>query len=600
MRLLEVSMENFKSVQKKVTMDLASRGLVLIVGDNGVGKTTLPDAIVWCLFGKTTRGDMKDGGATGDDVVNQKVGRDCCVSLRFEDDHDQTWVVERYRKHYEEKNRLVFYSNSTNRTQHMTEDTEREIEKVTHHTYTSFMTSVVFGQGMLAPFSAMRPAQQDEIIDTIIGVDILQLATDVTRELMREKKTKLQEIESELSSSTARLQELREDLRNARQEEAQAEEQHAARVKELEDDVAAAKERLKKAILEQEKAKGWEERATQLKETLKTAKKELSDQTLLVGHIEATLRAYEKRITHYQKKKPGMECLECGATISKTSLETTLAELEKNQKASKKELDLAKTKLVALDTYATETATAYTKAATRAESGASVRDATDAVERTETRLVRLQEAPRAVLGAVAKVRERITKTKQTIANLETKQKRLFRKLAYLKHAEQEFGESIRLDVQETILTFLNQRTKRASELLTDGLIDVQFTTTKINKSGSKRAAFGVTATNQTGANVYKLQSRGERQKVDIIVAYALMSLSREQSQSGVNVTIFDELFDGLTDAATDRVVDFLHEELRNNETILIITHKDALKSQFSNIIEVTKDPKSCGTLYLDS
>ena len=61
MRLLEIDVTNFGSY-KRFSFDFTNRGLVLIQGHTGSGKSTALDAVVWMLYGQTA----KDGNA--DDI----------------------------------------------------------------------------------------------------------------------------------------------------------------------------------------------------------------------------------------------------------------------------------------------------------------------------------------------------------------------------------------------------------------------------------------------------------------------------------------------------------------------------------------------------
>ena len=65
MRLLRVEAKNVFSIEQ-LTLVLANQGLLLIAGENGVGKSSLANkSIVWGLFGSTA------GGITADDVINR-------------------------------------------------------------------------------------------------------------------------------------------------------------------------------------------------------------------------------------------------------------------------------------------------------------------------------------------------------------------------------------------------------------------------------------------------------------------------------------------------------------------------------------------------
>lgn len=74
MKVLDVHLENFASYDK-LDFEFDSEGLTLIHGATGSGKSTLCDAIPWCLFGKTAKGGAVDevlswrGGVTLGTIV---------------------------------------------------------------------------------------------------------------------------------------------------------------------------------------------------------------------------------------------------------------------------------------------------------------------------------------------------------------------------------------------------------------------------------------------------------------------------------------------------------------------------------------------------
>ena len=54
MMIRSVTMENFRYFSHK-TIDFQNKPVILLSAANGVGKTTVADAIEWCLTGKIGR-----------------------------------------------------------------------------------------------------------------------------------------------------------------------------------------------------------------------------------------------------------------------------------------------------------------------------------------------------------------------------------------------------------------------------------------------------------------------------------------------------------------------------------------------------------------
>src|ERR1041385_8105436 len=91
--------ENFATIGD-VTVQLNQPGLILITGinkdakkanSNGSGKSSIFEALCWCLWGQTIR-DLD-----ADDVVNRKAKKDCAVTLTLIDGTDR-YQISRHRK----------------------------------------------------------------------------------------------------------------------------------------------------------------------------------------------------------------------------------------------------------------------------------------------------------------------------------------------------------------------------------------------------------------------------------------------------------------------------------------------------------------------
>ena len=109
MRLDRVEISNFGPFQGDHSRNLSKQGLVSILGRNlldpgsdanGVGKSSILDALTWGLFGETTprRATATASGLKADEVICDAVGKDCVVVVYFADADGADCSVRRWRK----------------------------------------------------------------------------------------------------------------------------------------------------------------------------------------------------------------------------------------------------------------------------------------------------------------------------------------------------------------------------------------------------------------------------------------------------------------------------------------------------------------------
>jgi DNA repair exonuclease SbcCD ATPase subunit len=166
-----LSMENFLPFRKRTTLPLGDRGLVLVRGRNevsqssdanGVGKTSIPHAICYALFGE----DLK--GRKADAVICRFApkGATCTVSIELEDALGP-WSVTRTR------------SPATLRVTGIDgvpdgadmKVTQEKLEQRLGFGLRTFKNAVVFGQGAFERYASADQADQLRMLDEIQGVD---------------------------------------------------------------------------------------------------------------------------------------------------------------------------------------------------------------------------------------------------------------------------------------------------------------------------------------------------------------------------------------------------------------------------------------------
>ncbi|ROV89363.1 hypothetical protein VPNG_10120 [Cytospora leucostoma] len=180
---LILTMTNFLGVQDTVKfnfIDLPHGCLALVVGRNGAGKSTILEAMTWCQFGRCVR-----TGLAVNDVVNDVAGRDCEVSLAF----SNGYTITRYRKHRIGGNRVVVSLRGAAQTQ-LEMDTPRAtqaaIDELLGIDFDAYIRTVVLGHESAAGFLSSTALQRRELIESALGLSMLDKLFDITRRMAKE------------------------------------------------------------------------------------------------------------------------------------------------------------------------------------------------------------------------------------------------------------------------------------------------------------------------------------------------------------------------------------------------------------------------------
>lgn len=99
MNITRVTCHNFLPF-KDMDLDLSKDGVYNIVGRNGAGKSSIREAITWCLFGKA----RADGA--GDDLIHNDE-KDMSVTVEFSTADNKLYRATRRRERNSSTNLIV-------------------------------------------------------------------------------------------------------------------------------------------------------------------------------------------------------------------------------------------------------------------------------------------------------------------------------------------------------------------------------------------------------------------------------------------------------------------------------------------------------------
>lgn len=174
-------------------LELDSLGPALIVGQkegrkeesNGVGKTTITTAIIWCLFGRTPR-----KAAPGDKVINFYTKGQCYVRITTADG----WVITRTRG-INGHDDLLVHKDGEDITLSTNKNAQTLLKKLFNLDYDIFVASIFFGQ-RTEPFLTMSDQKRKAALERLLGLNRLNVWGDVAREYKTTAELEQQKIKA--------------------------------------------------------------------------------------------------------------------------------------------------------------------------------------------------------------------------------------------------------------------------------------------------------------------------------------------------------------------------------------------------------------------
>lgn len=170
-----IQIENFFSIGT-AELELQDNGYVFVRGinendtdnalSNGSGKSSIWEAISWCLCGETIRGGCKD-------VVNQNRDGGAMVKLVFNAD-DKEYIIIRSKEHKELKTNLKIFIDGEDKSGKGIRDSEKLLAEYLPDLTSSLIGSVIIlGQGMPKRFSNNTPSGRKEVLEKLSKSDFM-------------------------------------------------------------------------------------------------------------------------------------------------------------------------------------------------------------------------------------------------------------------------------------------------------------------------------------------------------------------------------------------------------------------------------------------
>lgn len=231
----ELKLKNFMSYGNDgAEFDLNASDLILLVGQNGRGKSVLVDAFSYCCFGRPYR-KIKIG-----DVVNRINGKRTLVELTFSKG-EKEYTISRGLKPaiftIRENGNELPMGNASDMQEHL----ERNILGFDEKT---FKQMVLLGSGYHIPYMKLPLADRRTLIETLFDLDILRQMRGIIKEKQGAQKEVLTKYVHEHDIIVARIEQLKNEIARAKERHASELQNRKTKIGEVEKEKTELESRL--------------------------------------------------------------------------------------------------------------------------------------------------------------------------------------------------------------------------------------------------------------------------------------------------------------------------------------------------------------------
>lgn len=572
-----VEIRNFLSVGNVVqTVDLTRSGFTLVLGENldmggqgnrnGVGKTTLLNAISYALYGQALSNIKKDN------LVNRVNAKNMSVCLEFSKD-SQTYRIERGRRPAFFRffvNDSVVNNPDTDEAQGENRETQKQVEAVLGMSHTMFCNIVALNTYTL-PFLSQGAGRQREIIEELLMITMLSTKAETLRE--RIKDTRIQQDQEDLKiktieASNEKITRTLSDL-NTRSEKWQ--QQHQQKIS----DIQQALDSMKQLDIDRE-IQAHRDRGDLDK--LKSARQE--QQRLLAGknRLRVSLQTQlDKNMDNYRRAL-NAECPMCQQGLSDHNHTKILTSLEQQILQLDQQLQPLNDEIAQHQEYIQE-----------------LEQAENIFDIPETLYGNLEQAL-GHLNSMENLQQELARLQQDANPYVDQQLSLTSTLQTVDHQTLNQLNSQR-EHQEFLLKLLTNKESFIRKKIIDQ--NLAYLNTRLqdylNRVGLPHQVkflndLGVEITHLGTEMDFDQLSRGERTRLILSLSWSFRDIWENNNQP-INLIFVDELLDqGLDPQGLEKSVEILKAHSRDrHKNVFLVSHREELVSRVSNVLTVIKE-----------
>ena len=597
---LEIQIEGFGSIIGPLVFKFKKRGLTIIRGVNGVGKTTILSAVAWAAYAVTLK---NKASVLTWEHRRPDTYKGCKVALKFRRDGVLYEVIrcKEYKGKVEGtagKNRVFIYKEGVLEPEAKLRNANPYLVNLIGMSFELFRASVVFGQKMKRLVEESGPDKK-KVLEEAFNIAYIEKAKKLASGKLDKWRAEYAKINLEVTKWEATLKAKEEEYENLKNILAEFEADKALKIAGLQAklDGYKAKANLTEKFQMGVSIQKWELKITDLK--LRVAEAEAKQLELKAIQLKKDLSQAAKdkaneNIEKWIKERDIIKtnkCDKCGSTISgaKTdelvnelttdinSARISIADINKAilgykmqlssaQKADASSIDKYNKKIALLASQVADFESDIRQIDTYAKLSDEVKEEIK-VERKRKPLYRMDE-----------VQQAITELKEKIEPQQSLLDKLVRKV-------QIYNWMVTVPLSNSGLKnyIFNQMLSKVNQRLA----------TYANRIGFK-AKFEVdmqSALKNINVIVYQNNypvpfedlSGGQSQLINIAIAFSVHDVTAEDN---INILLLDEVFESLSEENVEIVSNLIGEKAQD-KAIYLVTHLKELITQGSQTIEVS-------------
>lgn len=634
MKIGEVKIKDFLAIGE-ATFSLDDLGLVSVQGQNfdntssvsnGAGKSSLMDAVMWCLFGVTAR------GASTSEVIRHGA-KEAQVDLDLLEDDGSIYRVTRNRSKSKSGLWLTHIDASGGGvialTGGTTAITQATIERALGCSAEVFRAAVYLGQEQMPDLPGMTDKRLKELIEEAAGLSLIEACYEKARSRVSVVEAELAVVRAQRENADKNLVTAKDILREAEEDARAWNERHldqicdaarrfvetsdklSAAVQAHGDQKAAAGQAAKRILEINGTLKGFQ--ATQ--GALRTARDEVVKLERRVAGLEgaakSAIRDTQIQEAHLHHIITGHPCESCGqdlpadqlAAITQGAQDAVAAARTAAQTAAR-DVKAYRERAAQARSHAEEIERSLPDVTTlQAESEAcrlivagfqklaATRDALNAeVQKLGEELTAMRDANNPCDPAITRATALVDKWHTAFEENKRRERVLETKVSRAKDVVAVFGPGgVRAEILDQVTPYLNARTAAYLDPLSDSTLKAEWTTLVRDSKGNLKEKFSILVTHPAGEG-FGVLSGGEKRKVRLAAALALQDLVSSRATKPLHLFVADEIDDALDEAGLERLMGVLGEKAREKGTVMVISH-NSLTDWIPNSWTVSKRGK---------